>query len=65
MITKGLVKRADVAMKAYKKIAGTDESNLRDLLTDLFHWADAHGEDLGRVLQAARKNYEYERAKDS
>ena len=52
---------AGYAIAAFQSQTGTDDDDaLSDLLCDLMHWADRHGEDFDVELARARNHYEAE-----
>ena len=56
--------RSDLAFYALREFAaqsGTDPENvLRDLLTDLMHWCDRHGQIFSLELDSATRRYQEE-----
>ena len=49
--------RAADVLLVYAQRVGADESNFRDLLADLMHYADTYGLDFYDELRIARDNY--------
>jgi hypothetical protein len=46
------------AVTAFRSATGTDEGDaVSDLLADLMHWCDRHGQDFGHQLTRARDHY--------
>jgi hypothetical protein len=59
---------ADAALRTFQKLINDDgEYLLVDLLGELVHWADAHGQDFDEALQDARGHHaaEVEEAADA
>ncbi len=52
---------ASAALRTFRRFTGADERDaVSDLITDLFHWCDRHGQRFGRELERAICHYEAE-----
>ncbi len=52
---------AGIALAQFVETTGTDpEMALKDLLTDLMHWCDRHGESFTSVLDSSTRSYQEE-----
>jgi hypothetical protein len=57
------VERAQLALDAYTFEGSLDEV-IADLITDLGHYADKHGEGFADIVRVALDNLEYERSEE-